>query len=236
MSNALKITKYFSLNTFKVFLMVIAATLLVHIVASVLVDTLVGSEREAGIVSPLVLMGGFVVGTMVFPAPFRYLSSQGVSRQDYWLSTGFNLAVVSFTTALLVIIYQVIISHTASLLGPVTIFGGMYRNQTLLSMFLWEFSALLFLSTLGWFDRVVAYRSGPKVMIALYAVPVIGIILLGIFNNGGTLADSMLEFFARIFGIYPVPNPYTGILTLVVLTAVLFGLLYFLLRRAQVTD
>ncbi|MBN2238920.1 MAG: hypothetical protein JW712_04025 [Dehalococcoidales bacterium] len=238
MTAVLRISRYYLMNNTRLYIFITAALLLLHIIASKMVDVFVGVEREAGIITPLVLVAAWATGATIFPSSFRYLSSQGISRKTYWLMTWLNLAVTSLICALLVAIYYAIMSSTVVSIGSITLYEGIYHTNNIAGLIVWEFSALFLLATIAWLERVIAYRTGRLIRIIIGVAFVIGWILLAYFNSAtGAFLQAVGEFFTRILGLYgAVPNPYIAVLTFLAIAVVLSGIIFLLIRRAPITE
>ena len=76
MGYIVSISRYYIRNGFTIYLTLVAVLLLLHIIASILVDTLLGPARDAGIITPLVLFSSLGLGIVIFPASFYPLISR----------------------------------------------------------------------------------------------------------------------------------------------------------------
>lgn len=235
-----KIPWYYLVNSFRLYIILTALILLIHLVASVLVDQFLGPEREAGIAEPAVLICGFILGVSAFTPSFRYLLSQGISRKRFIISSGVSLILVSVILAILVMIYYAISLRAFYSPGILTIFEGMYHSQNLLSFVVWEFAAILMLVVLGWLTRLIYYKSGPIARASFVLSPVVLWIAITSINSmtNGELIYSLGRFLRTILGFSTAtiyPNPYIASLSFLVIVLIVYGLVFLLTRRTQVT-
>jgi len=119
------------------------------------------------------------------------------------------------------------------------IYEAMYRNQSIAGLLVWEFAALIFLGMLGWFIRLVYYVSGRKTRFGVSIAPFVIVPLLILFNvlSDGKIFNAIGNFLKTIMGLSSVnPNPYIGMVSMLLLAVILSGPIFLLLRRTQVRD
>jgi hypothetical protein len=236
-----KIIRYYLVNSFRLYIILTVVILLVHLIASILVDQFLGPEREAGIAEPAVLICGFILGVSAFAPSFRYLLSQGISRQRFIICSGVSLILVSIILAILVMIYYAVSLRAFYSHGFLTIFEGIYHNQNLLSLVVWEFAAILLLVVLGWLIRLIYYKSGRMTRAASVFSPVVLWIAITSLNSmtNGEFLYSLRKFLSTILGYTTTatlyPNPYIASLSFLVIVIIMYGAVFLLTRRAQVT-
>lgn len=240
MSHIIKISSYYILNSFMKNILIIASLLLLHIVVSVMVDTLVSPSRDAGgLVADLVLVWVFALSVSTFPSSYEFLLSQGVSRKNFFIGTFTSLAIISAVGSLLVMIYFGISDQVIQTTGTLLIYEGLYHDPNLLKLALWEFAALFMLSILGWLISLIYYMSGRITRIVVSVSPVIIWIVLVSLNRilDGVISDGFREFARTILGFTSSPpNPFTGAVSLFVFAIILCVPVFILLRRSQLRN
>lgn len=240
MSNVLKISSYYMLNSYRKNILIITAILILHIIVSVMVDTLVSPSRDAGgLVADLVLVWVFAISVSTFPSSYEYLLSQGISRKKFFIGTVTSLAVISAAGSLMVMVYYGISEQVIQTTGTLLIYEGLYHDPNLLRLVLWEFAALFMLGILGWLISLIYYMSGRIARIIVTVSPVVLWIVLVSLNRilDGVISDGFRDFLKTVLGFTSSPsNPFTGAFSLFVFAIILCVPVFLLLRRCQVRN
>jgi hypothetical protein len=239
MGDIIKISRYYLTNPYRLYFILVAGALLLHLAASMAVDTFVGPERDAGAVGFFVLCAGCIIGAATFAPSFRYLLSQGISRKKFFVATGVSTAAMSVICAIMVMIYFGITLHAVQTTGFIVIYEGMYHDTNLFKMVVWESAALFFLGMLGWLISLVYYRLGTIARMAVFGGLVGLWILLASLNNitDGSILRHLVEFLKTVLGFdSAVANPFIAVLSFVTFGLILFGCNFLLIRRAQITN
>jgi hypothetical protein len=236
MDRILKITKLHFVALFNLQIIVCFAVLLLHILISVAVIRLADTAGPAGTGDFIALCYVFILGLIFFSPSFKYANSQGISRKTYFLSGSISIAMISAILAVLVTVIYVINLKVANVW---MLYDLLYADQRLLGVVVWEFAALLFLGALGWFIRLVYYVSNRNNKYIVSVAPFILMSLLILFNAlaDGGIGRAVLEFLKTVMGLSSgSPNPYIGMISMLVATFILSGPIFLLLRRAQIND
>jgi hypothetical protein len=236
MDRILTITKLHFAALFNLQIIVCFAVLLLHILISVAVIRLANTTGPAGTGDFIALLWVFIVGLIFFSPSFKYTLSQGISRKTYFLSGSVSIAMIAATMAVLVTIIYVINLKVANVW---MLYDLLYKNQGLSGLVVWEFSALLFLGVLGWFIRLVYYVSNRNTKYIVSVVPFVLVSLLILFNAlaDGGIGRAVLDFLKTVMGLSSgSPNPYIGMVSLLIASVLLGGPVFLLLRRTQIND
>jgi hypothetical protein len=239
MSYVKNISNYYMTNVFRIHIILIAVILLIHVLASIAVDNLLGPEREAGIISFIVFIWVFSMGLVIFPPNFEYLLSQGISRKKFFMTTVFNLAVFAAVCAILVMIYYAVTLQTVQSSSNMVIYEAIYHNQNLLAMVVWEFTILFMLGMAGWTVSLIVYVSSRKIRISIITGLAILVPLLITLNNvtDRAITVALGKFIKIILGFSShSPDSYTAAGSLLAIAVILGGVIFLILRRAQVRN
>jgi hypothetical protein len=236
MDRILKITKLHFVALFNLQIIVCFAVLLLHILISVAVIRLAHTAGPAGTGDFIALCYIFILGLIFFSPSFKYTISQGISRRTYFLSGSISMAMISAILAVLVTVIYVINLKVANVW---MFYDLLYAHHGLPGLVVWEFAALLFLGALGWFIRLVYYVSNRNTKYIVSVAPFVLMSLLILFNAlaDGGIGRAVLEFLKTVMGLSSgSPNPYIGMISMLVATFILSGPIFLLLRRAQTND
>lgn len=236
MSSILKITKFHFLAVLKWQIISCLAVLLVNLLISVAVIQLTHATHPSGTNDMIAMVYMFVLGLVIFSPAFKYVLSIGISRKRFFLAMSLNIALLAAILAVLVMIVYVVSLKVAN---EWMLYSLVYRDQTILSLVIWEFAIMLFLGVLGWFIRLVYYVSNRTIQLFVSIGPIVLVSLLILFNAlaDGGIGRAFLEFLKMVMGFSgTVPNPYIGMASMLAASVILSGPIYLLLRRAQIKD
>ncbi|HEX3048051.1 MAG TPA: hypothetical protein VHY08_25080 [Bacillota bacterium] len=181
----------------------------------------------------------FVFGLVFFKPCFKYLLANGVTRRHFFRAIIQVLAIVAASTSVFVKVLQFIFSRFAEY--PL-IFELVYKSNVVSKVFggaLWLFAAIFLLAMSGWFINMLYYRSGNLLKVVISLLPVLLLTLLSGVNSlsGGGIYQGIGRFFRMFFGFSGgAPNPYTAVLSMLLLTIILGALNFLLIRKAQLKD
>ena len=194
----------------------------------------------------------FVCGLNSFKSNFSFAKSNGISRKTFIK----GLLISSIPIALVMSIIDIIINRInnifiknptlydvsyGNLLGDV---GRVYEGSwvqsnslaTIFNTILFQFSLCLLAYVVGIVINMIYYRSNKYVKVLVSVIPVAFIMFSGNFSirNSG-LTIRVKEFFDYIFGFNPV-NVFACVSTFLVLTVVLWGIAFLLIRKAVIKE
>ena len=194
----------------------------------------------------------FVCGLNSFKSNFYFAKSNGISRKTFIK----GLLISSIPIALVMSIIDIIINRInnifiknptlydvsyGNLLGDV---GRVYEGSwvqsnslaTIFNTILFQFSLCLLAYVVGIVINMIYYRSNKYVKVLVSVIPVAFIMFSGNFSirNSG-LTIRVKEFFDYIFGFNPV-NVFACVSTFLVLTVVLWGIAFLLIRKAVIKE
>ena len=117
--------------------------------------------------------------------------------------------------------------------------GSWVQSNSLATIFntiLFQFSLCLLAYVVGIVINMIYYRSNKYVKVLVSVIPVAFIMFSGNFSirNSG-LTIRVKEFFDYIFGFNPV-NVFACVSTFLVLTVVLWGIAFLLIRKAVIKE
>jgi hypothetical protein len=176
------------------------------------------------------------MGAILTPYGFRFLLYHGVSRRTQFIAVFLTLAAMAAAWAIIVTAF---ISANLVFARTSVLYQFLYNRADVLSTITWEFAAFLLLAFVGWFTYLVLRVTGRNAKIALIAVPFMLGPILGLLNmaTDGALLRAVGRGAVAAMGLSSsVPNPYVGVLTMLVL-ALAFGVaIRPILFRVQVGE
>ena len=223
----------------------------IFIIITMTVINTVGNATMSGIeISTIIFL--FVCGLNSFKSNFYFAKSNGISRKTFIK----GLLISSIPIALVMSIIDIIINRInnifiknptlydvsyGNLLGDV---GRVYEGSwvqsnslaTIFNTILFQFSLCLLAYVVGIVINMIYYRSNKYVKVLVSVIPVAFIMFSGNFSirNPG-LTIRVKEFFDYIFGFNPV-NVFACVSTFLVLTVVLWGIAFLLIRKAVIKE
>jgi hypothetical protein len=190
--------------------------------------TRISNETEGTAAVMLLLMG-----LIFFTSQFKAILANGVSRKTlFWgmvsafviNSAVFALFISLVTLAHLPFVSMILASQTA------------YAGSGLLDVTVFQFSLYFMLAILGWMVHLAYYRSNIAMRWVISLAPFVLIALLITWNSqsSGAVAQGLGDLFTSLMGFSgATPNPYIAALSLLFMAAVLCGVNYLLLKRAE---
>jgi len=236
MGSITRTIRFHFVNILNLQIIICIAVLFLHLLISVAVIHLVTKEGRAGVNDIIVMCWMFIMFLVIFNPSLRYILSQGISRKRFFLAMSLNIALLAAILALLSTIFYIISLKVANVW---MIYELIYHNQSIPGILVWEFAALLFLGVLGWFIRLVYYVSDLRTKLLVSILPFVLASLLILFNAlvNGAIGHAIWQFLKTVMGFsYTDPNPYIGMVSMLVAAVILSGAIFLLLRRAQVKD
>ncbi|MBN2325371.1 MAG: hypothetical protein JXQ30_16705 [Spirochaetes bacterium] len=236
MGNILKVAKFNFITLFNRQILICSAILLLHLLISAAVIRLANTEGPAGSNDVIVMCFALIMGLVYFPLSFKYILSQGISRKRFFLAMCLSFTFLAAIFALLSAIFYVINLKIANVW---MVYETAYGDRSIPGMVVWVFSVSLFLGVLGWFIRLIYYVSGRNMQIFIAVAPFILAPVLLFLNilADGTIFSATGRFLGKVIGYSTTnPNPYIGVASMVAAAVILSGLVFLLLRRAQIKD
>lgn len=209
----------------------------------------VNNNVSFGSMEPITAVTVFVVGLTSFKEYFKFFSVNGISRKTMFFSTTSSLAVLSAAFSLIDTINCVIFSKVTSYYP---IFTLLYREryhidsisknviftpQILLEHFIWFAFLYFFLSLMGLFITTAYYRMNKALKIIVsVAVPLLLINGMNFVDVmiGGSISNFISSAMLTMFGLSNGSNPYIGMLSMFLLTAIFAAFSFLLARKADV--
>ena len=223
----------------------------IFIIITITVINTVGNATMSGIeISTIIFL--FVCGLNSFKSNFYFAKVNGISRKTFIK----GLLISSIPIALVMSIIDIIINRINNIFiknptfydmaygNLVGIMGDIYNGSwtqsnslnTIFNTILFQFSFCLLAYVVGTIINMIYYRSNKYVKVLVSVIPVAFIMFSGNFSirNPG-LTIRVKEFFDYIFGFNPV-NVFACVSTFLVLTVVLWGIAFLLIRKAVIKE
>ena len=231
----LHLTKFHVRSTYY-YLFIITGILLFNLLIAVLITSLDNTgESGSGSLDSVTLVHSFILGIVFFYSTFKFALLNGVSRRTYYLSSLLYLVIYSF---FFTVITSITIVIAEAVTNTFTIYSLMY-GYNFISMFIWLFLACLFFELLGWLISCVFYRTYKKarLIISVSLLLVIPIFVFINYLSNRAFGISVLNFISAIFGFNSaIPNPFIAMVTLLVLSLILAGSIFLLVRKAGIRE
>ncbi|MBS4008351.1 MAG: hypothetical protein KGZ45_08000 [Clostridium sp.] len=212
------------------------SVIFLSIILSFVVQRFFAGTRENGVGStdPIALIWIFIIGLIsVFGCDFKYLLSQGISRKTFFRAVTLTYIIFAAIWAIGVTFFVMI---AAEITRIQVLYQIIYRNLDVPGVITWLFAALLLLLMLGWFIALVYLSSDKRTRYIVSLAPFIMFGMLSALNQaaGGVVFQAVLAILTAVMGLStPVPNPYIAALSMLLVTALLCGCNFLLIRRAQ---
>lgn len=224
--------KYFSLFT-GLLLLVILCDLLTSLVMVVVTKSGTKPMTIGQVDFQAFAMIG-VLGLLSFRTSFRFLLANGFSRKLFFR---INFAVLTMTAAVWTGIIMLIAAAYKAFVPYRLFFSLIYKDAA--GAPAWIFAELLFTAVLGWTISMVYYRCNNLGKILVSVAPFVLATLIAFIDSriGWTISRGLGWLFVTAFGLSPAaPQPYRGVLTMLLGAVLLGGCAFLLLRRAQIKD
>jgi hypothetical protein len=171
-----------------------------------------------------------LIGLALFILNFKVVLANGISRKTYILAS--LLAGLLVAAALSIFNATVVLVH--DWFWPILSIGdGIYSQTNLVTSILLQFALYILLIVAGWFINLVFYRSSTPVRWTIAVTPgvLLGLMMVENGNTNGAVFRTIWEYLFLTMG-----DPYRASASMVVYSAILFGLVYLLIRRAPLKD
>jgi hypothetical protein len=234
-----RVIKFHALTWLKWQTVSITAVLAFNVLLSVLVPAFTSiSDPHVTIGSTdiVALVWVLAIGAILTPYGFRFLLYHGVSRSTQFTAMCLTLAALSAAWALIVMAF---ISANLVFARTSVLYQLLYSRADVLGTITWEFAAFLLLAFVGWFTYLVLRVTGRNAKIALIAAPFMLGPILGLLNmaTDGALLRAVGRAVVAAMGLSSsVPNPYVGVLSMLVLTLAFGAAIRPILLRVQVRE
>ncbi|MGE5529405.1 MAG: hypothetical protein ACM3X6_09725, partial [Patescibacteria group bacterium] len=175
-----------------------------------------------------------VLGLLSFRTSFRFLLANGFSRKLFF---GINFAALTVTAAAWTGIIMLIAAAYKAFVPYRLLFSLIYKDAG--GAPAWIFTELLFTAVLGWTISMIYYRCNILGKIFVSVAPFVLATLIVLIDSriGWGISRSLSGFFMAAFGLSAdAPQPYRGVLTMLLGVVLLGGCAFLLLRRAQIKD
>ncbi len=234
-----RVVKFYALTVLKWQTVSITAVLAFNALLSVLVPAFTAIEdphATIGSTDVVSLLWVLAMGAILTPYGFRFLLYHGVSRSTQFIAMCLTLAAMSAAWAMIVTVF---ISANLLFARTSVLYQLLYGRADVLSTITWEFAAFLLLSSVGWFTYLVFRVTGRNAKIALIAAPFMLGPIMGLLNmaGDGALLRAVGTAVVGAMGLSSsVPNPYLGVLSMLILALVFGAGIRPILLRVQVRE
>ena len=171
-----------------------------------------------------------ITGIALFITNYKVMLINGVSRKTFLLA---SLPAAALLAAVLSAINQLINAIHGIWWPLVLISQYTFPRIGWIGLFLVQFAQYLMAIVLGWFIVMAYYRSGTLMKWVISLAPVV--LLTGYWiaddQTGGIASTAVQNFWRATHSL-----PSIGVLTMLIYAAILYGLVYLLLRRAPLKD
>jgi len=171
-----------------------------------------------------------LIGLLLFTINFKAALANGISRKTFLLA---NLLAAALVAAVFSI-FNMIVVLVHGLFWPVFLsFEVIYPNAGWTGSLALQFSIYFLLLVTGWFVTLAYYRSNlaAKWAISLAPFGLFGLLVEASHLAGGAVFMAIWEYLQLNFG-----DPYRAAASLLVYAAILYGLVYLLIRRAPLKE
>jgi hypothetical protein len=174
-----------------------------------------------------------LIGLVLFVADFKVALANGISRRTFLIANlpaaGIAAAAFSFFDLIVVELHGLFwpINSFSAILFPVT-----DRSELLIVQFTLQFALYFLLIMTGRFIILAYYRSSPLVKWAISLAPFIlfGLVQVADARSGGTISRAISDY------LHWSLNFPRAVISMLFYSAVLYGLIYLLIRRAPLKD
>lgn len=234
-----RVVKFYALTVLKWQTVSITAVLAFNALLSVLVPAFTAIEdphATIGSTDVVALLWVLAMGAILTPYGFRFLLYHGVSRSTQFIAMCLTLAAMSAAWAMIVTVF---ISANLLFARTSVLYQLLYGHADVLSTITWEFAAFLLLALVGWFTYLVFRVTGRNAKIALIAAPFMLGPIMGLLNmaTDGALLRAVGTAIVAAMGLSSsVPNPYLGVLSMLILALAFGAAIRPILLRVQVRE
>lgn len=165
----------------------------------------------------------FILCVMLFQTSFSFSQANNISRRSFFYSTLLSLVSLAGMVTVIDALFVKIINDTFSFFYPPSI-----------AKFPWNFAFALLVGGLGWMITLMYYRSNTVTKVMISLIPVVTPIVWFFWLKEET-RGFLQTLFAKAMGFGgSVPNPYPGILTLLLLSACVSSITALLMYKITV--
>jgi hypothetical protein len=171
-----------------------------------------------------------LIGLILFITNLKVSLANGISRKTFLLA---NLPVAMMAAAALVI-FNLIVALIHGLFWPINFISDLfYPHTSLAGLVILQFALYFLLIVAGWFITLAYYRSSVPVKWAISLAPFVLYALLRVANafSAGVIFTSLGDYLRM-----STSGPYTAAISWLAYSAILYGLVYLLIRRAPLKD
>lgn len=177
----------------------------------------------------------FVFGLAYFSTTFKFTQTNNISRRSLFIAGLISFTIIAVTLAVTSNLLRVILQQLMPYQGLVT---QLYREQPLLSSFVWNFGLNTFAIFLGWLITMIYYRCNRIQKLLVSFTPALFIIGLVYFNSrtNGRVGSAILRFIANALGFadFLNPKPLIAVGSFLIAAAICAALSFLLIRRATI--
>jgi hypothetical protein len=177
-----------------------------------------------------------LIGLVVFLINFKVALANGISRKTFLLA---NIPAIAMVAAAFSI-FNLVVVLIHGLFWPMTLATiWIYPQAGWVGALVLQFALYYLWVVVGWFIALAYYRSNTPVKWAISLAPFVVFGLLQVANaqSGGAVFAALAEYIRLSMGTAGgTPNPYQATFSMLVYSAILYGLTYLLLRRTPLKD
>ncbi len=234
MNTSLKVAKYqlmdFKKSVLVYYSVVIALLLVIPFMLNQINGTTINFNGGGG--SAIMV---FVIGLNSFKSSFKFMQANNISRKKFFMGNIISLVTLCGIMASIDYLLGTVLN---SLTPYESIFHQIYLQNRFLDKLLWSFTILTLFAVIGWTINMFYYRSNKYMKIMISIAPVFLIMFISYLNRftDGELIRSISRFLLSAFGVSGVLNPYMAVLSFIVATVGISGLIYLLIYKAPIKD
>ncbi len=175
----------------------------------------------------------FILGLSFFKSEFNFLQANNITRNNFFKGASISVAVAALITA----ISGTLLTQIAIMLMPGMYLDwveGIYKTNSIFANITWSFALYMSVMLLGWIISMIYYKVNKTMKIIVSFMPFVLILLTSAADNsvGGALSNAIGRAFMFLFSLNTL-NPYTAALNMIIVSAVLSGFAYLLIRRME---
>jgi hypothetical protein len=171
-----------------------------------------------------------LIGLVLLITHFKVALANGISRKTFLLA---NLPLALMAAAALVI-FNLIVVQIHGLFWPLNFISNLfYPHASLAGLLFLQFTLYFLLIVAGWFIALAYYRSSVPIQWAISLAPFVlyGLIRVANAFSAGAIFTSLGNFLRMT-----TSGPYKAAFSCLAYSAILYGLVYLLIRRAPLKD
>lgn len=212
------------------------AALLINLTISLIINASI-EDGGGGSIDFAMLAVGIVFGVFVAALGLKFSMVNGASRKTYFLSALITVFIGAIAYALVTFLAMLLTHSVGHTNDAYYLLYGIKGGMNWGGVIFFELCAMFLSMTLGFFAALVVYRTKKrgKLILLVAAVLVAGAAtLLGFFTD---FWAGLGKFLINVMGLnFATPNPFIGGLSLLAISAALFAVIYFIVRRADIRE